>query len=575
MYFCQIMTHERSTIMLKRSTIMLIGGLFILISLVGCQRKDKYTALLLRADSIMHARPDSALCLLNSITNPRKMRAADRALYSLLITQAEHKNWILHTNDSLIQVAVAYYKNGKDKEREAKAYYYLGCVYEEVGDIVDATEAYLKALSIKPQKTGDAEMLSMIYESLAECYRSQGFYDKAMEMYRTSYKINIEKNDIKKNRYSLQGISEIFMHKNQWDSAAYYCNKVINISSALDDSSWISASYNNLAHIYYNQEKYKAAYQAVSKSILQKPNDKESINSNYLLLADILSKLGQKDSARYYLSLCEPDGDISLQAAINLVSYEVEKSCGNYKDAIQYIDNFSTLDDSIQSKKRNKIIAELINKHEKEKYIKEISENKKRHNRILIFSCTSLISICVFIILMIDRHRKKEYIALQNSLMKNRGETLKLQEDINNFEIGKSKKTEGEKENKQDALKQLQKEKFHYSIQLFQKTSYYKIVEGLKHKRAIKEKVFTLEERELLWDCIYQIFSDTMSDLKAQCPELTREDLLYCTFYLLGYSNPIIIECTGTNPNALKSRKNRLKNKMNQELYEQIFNNRK
>ena len=94
-----------------------------------------------------------------------------------------------------------------------------------------------------------------------------------------------------------------------------------------------------------------------------------------------------------------------------------------------------------------------------------------------------------------------------------------------------------EKENKQNILKQLQKEKFYYSIQLFQKTSYYKTIQELKQKRRIEEKVFTSGERGLLWDCIYQIFSDTMSYLKAQCPELTREDLLYCIFYLLGYSN--------------------------------------
>jgi tetratricopeptide repeat protein len=109
------------------------------------------------------------------------------------------------------------------------------------------------------------------------------------------------------------------------------------------------------------------------------------------------------------------------------------------------------------------------------------------------------------------------------------------------------------------------------SIQLFQKTSYYKTIQELKQKRRIEEKVFTSGERGLLWDCIYQIFSDTMSYLKAQCPELTREDLLYCIFYLLGYSNSIIIICTGSNANALKSRKNRLKNKMTKELYSFIF----
>lgn len=152
---------------------------------------------------------------------------------------------------------------------------------------------------------------------------------------------------------------------------------------------------------------------------------------------------------------------------------------------------------------------------------------------------------------------------------------MKIQEELSNLETSHTLNTEQEKENKQDTLKHLQKEKFHYSTQLFQKTPYYKILEELKRKRRIEERVFTAKERELLCDCIYQIFSDTMSDLKVQCPELTREDVLYCIFYLLEYSNPIIIACTGTNTNALKSRKNRLKNKMNVELYSFIFDRNK
>ena len=104
---------------------------------------------------------------------------------------------------------------------------------------------------------------------------------------------------------------------------------------------------------------------------------------------------------------------------------------------------------------------------------------------------------------------------------------MKMQEELNSMDMNHSPNSIQEKENKQNILKQLQKEKFYYSIQLFQKTSYYKTIQELKQKRRIEEKVFTSGERGLLWDCIYQIFSDTMSYLKAQCPELTREDLLY------------------------------------------------
>ncbi len=553
-------------------TFQLIGKLFLFIVLAGCQQNDKYTALLLQADSIMNVRPDSALALLNLIQFPQEMKTADRALYSLLFTQAEQKNRISHTNDSLIRIAVDYYKDKDDKEQETKAYYYLGCVYQDIGDIVDATDAFLKALNINPQVINDTERLTMIYENLAECYQSQGFYDKAMEMYRISYKTNINHNEEKNILFSLQGIGEVFMYQHQWDSAAYYYNEIIEKSRAIGDSSWISIGISNLAHVYYNQKKYPEAYHTALKSIHNNNEDKENeITSKYILLGDILIQLGQYDSARYYLSLNSIKEDPFLRASRHFSLYELEKKCGKYKEATQYIDTYTTLYDSLREEKNKEEIAKLINSYTIERYKREISEKQKHQTRISIsFSILIIISI-LFIFLMIDRHRKQEYIGLHKSLMKKRGEIMKMQEELNSMDMNHSPNSIQEKENKQNILKQLQKEKFYYSIQLFQKTSYYKTIQELKQKRRIEEKVFTSGERELLWDCIYQIFSDTMSYLKAQCPELTREDLLYCIFYLLGYSNSIIIICAGSNANALKSRKNRLKNKMTKELYSFIF----
>ena len=553
-------------------TFQLIGKLFLFIVLAGCQQNDKYTALLLQADSIMNVRPDSALALLNLIQFPQEMKTADRALYSLLFTQAEQKNRISHTNDSLIRIAVDYYKDKDDKEQETKAYYYLGCVYQDIGDIVGATDAFLKALNINPQVINDTERLTMIYENLAECYQSQGFYDKAMEMYRISYKTNINHNEEKNILFSLQGIGEVFMYQHQWDSAAYYYNEIIEKSRAIGDSSWISIGISNLAHVYYNQKKYPEAYHTALKSIHNNNEDKENeITSKYILLGDILIQLGQYDSARYYLSLNSIKEDPFLRASRHFSLYELEKKCGKYKEATQYIDTYTTLYDSLREEKNKEEIAKLINSYTIERYKREISEKQKHQTRISIsFSILIIISI-LFIFLMIDRYRKQEYIGLQKSLMKKRGEIMKMQEELNNMDVNHSPNSIQEKENKQNILKQLQKEKFYYSIQLFQKTSYYKTIQELKQKRRIEEKVFTSGERGLLWDCIYQIFSDTMSYLKAQCPELTREDLLYCIFYLLGYSNSIIIICTGSNANALKSRKNRLKNKMTKELYSFIF----
>lgn len=65
---------------------------------------------------------------------------------------------------------------------------------------------------------------------------------------------------------------------------------------------------------------------------------------------------------------------------------------------------------------------------------------------------------------------------------------MKMQEELNSMDMNHSPNSIQEKENKQNILKQLQKEKFYYSIQLFQKTSYYKTIQELKQKEELRKK---------------------------------------------------------------------------------------
>ena len=112
---------------------------------VSCQPATPSHSLLLRVDSLMDTHPDSALRLLESISHPENLHPADYGEYALLLMQAKDRNYTRATDDSLIRSAVAYYQNGSDKEREAKAYYYLGRVYENSDRGTEAVEAFLHA----------------------------------------------------------------------------------------------------------------------------------------------------------------------------------------------------------------------------------------------------------------------------------------------------------------------------------------------------------------------------------------------------------------------------------------------
>jgi hypothetical protein len=84
--------------------------------------------------------PDSAYAILQKASNQDNKR--DRAYYDLLITEAKYKVYIPATSDSLINVAVDYFSNNKDREKNTRAMIYKGAVMSELGNAEEAMKWY-------------------------------------------------------------------------------------------------------------------------------------------------------------------------------------------------------------------------------------------------------------------------------------------------------------------------------------------------------------------------------------------------------------------------------------------------
>lgn len=115
-------------------------------SLYGCnvEMSQKVNETLYQAENCMEEFPDSALSLLQHISHPEDLKGKAQADYALLYSQACDKNRISITNDSLIRIAVRYYKDKDEDLNAAKSYFYLGCVYRNANQDAMAIEAYLK-----------------------------------------------------------------------------------------------------------------------------------------------------------------------------------------------------------------------------------------------------------------------------------------------------------------------------------------------------------------------------------------------------------------------------------------------
>ena len=146
---------------MRKAIITTLSVLIVLLS-IACNTRVNYNKYLIAIDSLIVQQPDTALSMLEAFPTNSLQTQADSAYYDLLMTEARDKNYIIQTNDSLIQSALTYYNGTNDIEKRARAHYYSGCVYR---DSQRRTESMTQYLIAKPlaEKAGERRLLSLIY----------------------------------------------------------------------------------------------------------------------------------------------------------------------------------------------------------------------------------------------------------------------------------------------------------------------------------------------------------------------------------------------------------------------------
>ena len=543
--------YPKRYLLLFFSLLVSVGSILMSVSLSSCSSSVK-SPLLLSADSLMEIYPDSALSILESISSPQKLPCADRALYALLLTQARHKNYIALGDDSLIKTAVEYYGDKKKSVRAAKAHYYWGATYGEKGYTSFAVDEYLTAIRLMPVRD---EFLAMIYDSLADCYEKDELDNVAMEAYRAAYQILKGKSG---QIYPMRGIARMFLLQNRKDSALFYYQQALDCALADKDSSLIGALYHDFAMVYNEKKDYILANQYVSKAIMIQG---EGAVNACLSKAQIMLNLNQLDSASYFYNKNMSQLDIYGKAVCYDGMYQIAKKKGEWKVATENMDIYKVLYDSIQIMTDNEELNRLMDKHQLEEHKRLLSE----HAKTLVFTLVAvfffLMIICVFCFMWNDRKRKKYYIALQHELTQKRVDTMLLKDE----EVSESNKEHIDKKRSELTEQQIQ-----LCVSVLKTTDCYDQLETLE-KATPKQLLAMRSLRKDIRSTISNAFVDVMVNLKERYPTLTGDDVFYCVLSLLYCSKTVMMELMDATSDALKTRKNRIKNKVDAQLFERVF----
>lgn len=546
--------------------IILIVG----ISFTSCSCRHTNVNILSQADSLMQICPDSALHILRSVKQPESMNEESRAMYALLLTQAMDKNYLCHTNDSLIRIAVGFYQHGTDRHKTAQSLFYLGRVYQDTNDALGAIEAYLDALVVNPKSP---KLKTMIYDNLATCYKSQRLYNEAKKAFQKSHQISIGSKAEQEALYAIRGMGSIYAIEDSMSMALNHYLKALSILTNTNDSTWKSAILCDIARTYETMEMHKEAESYINQSIRYTPAN-DDLSASFFWKGEILHSLHQYDSATYYLKAAYPSSDLYTQVSIYQALYNLNVERGNYKQAVLYNDTALLLNDSVQSLMYYSETENLVREHSIELYKQELKSKHRRKISIVVICALSGLIVILISAIYLNSRNKETNIKLQLQLMKNQAEKVFLKKRVKRL-AQLLKDTDTEKQEIQNSLIHSWEQTSLVCAQLFRTTESNQRITTLEITKAKKNKEQTQEEIEFIRNDINESFSEAFQQLNEMHPGLTSDDLFYCALNFLKASIEVIKICMRIeSTQALTQRKHRIKKQINAQVFRSIFSSK-
>ena len=232
--------------------------LLALLLLTGCNDPKPVTDALTRAEALMNEYPDSAWAVLNTLSPDEMGQNRTRAHYALLYTQAQDKTYRDETNDSLISIAVDYYRHTDDARRKFLSYYYKGRVYTNAKDYLNATSCYMEAEQLA-DAVGDDYLTGLLYAELGRIYRLYYDYPKSLEAYQKAAECYERTGKIRHRNYMWFNQSTICRNMNWYDESERLLLMTLSSAKEEEDNSLVKLCLGDLVMSFVEQNRMSEA----------------------------------------------------------------------------------------------------------------------------------------------------------------------------------------------------------------------------------------------------------------------------------------------------------------------------
>ena len=338
---------------------------------------------------------------------------AERAYYSLLLTQSHYKNYINDTTDAVINEAVNYYKHRDEPEKYTRSLLYQGCVYEIMGDAEKAITSYKDAENVA--QDNDLENKAFAKLRLATLYADNSNYaDLKIRKYKEALDLY---NQLGDKHYQIVCLTDMGGYyrslPDKRDSALYYINQAIQLSEAEHENWFLFQNLYQRAEMYCLLTKeYDKARVDILKAIAAGKDEIDHPRAHYVA-AETYLNLGRPDSALYYLNHVPASGMMSNHTS-DTVMYcrlmsEIAKANKDWDKYTTYYDRANEMADSILVANVNKNYLAIEKKYDIQlEELKKVKSESRTRGAILLATLLALLALGVTFLAWRYRSRLKQ-----------------------------------------------------------------------------------------------------------------------------------------------------------------------
>lgn len=531
---------------------------FLLGVLTGCLRPSES---LKQAEACMQRQPDSALTILRSIAPHRLYTSGDKALYALLLTQAQDKNSIPFPSDSLINIATDYYDES-EPERAGYAWLYKSRYANQMETAENQSRDLCEAQRYA-EATDNFRLKGLIYADKADLYKIQGNPDSALLYNFKAYHQFRKDKDLSNLLSDLCSIADLYRKTGRNNRVFHLLSYMESLRLPPKYDLYIANMYLQCGSLSFQSGHNSQAmdyFKKVPVSCLSFYN-----KDLHQLLAKMYLLKGKPDSALYHLQQVKSGKDSTAFYA--QIQMEIYQAKGDWRNALMASQRMVAINDSVYKKHLCVSFAGLEKKYNYQRLQlknQHLQLNNKHFTILLLILILTLLGSLSAFLWWRNRVGKELLREHQITLKKVEENRTLIEWQLHNEE----QLLEQQLINNRLLEMQLKMQKvLCEKMEQYKKQVYKLLADGHPWLSPVNNSLFN-QEVMMYVDIEYNGFTQR---LKNKYPGLSENNVLICCLILAGFDSGMIAVVQSIQLDSVNKRRYRIRMKMGIETDEKML----